>query len=50
MQINALVAYQSGEGLKPYSFELQPLQSYDCLIKVLACGICHSDIHMIDGD
>jgi alcohol/geraniol dehydrogenase (NADP+) len=50
MQINALAAYQSGEGLKSYSFEPAPLQNYDCLIKVLACGICHSDIHMIDND
>ncbi len=50
MQIHALAAYQSGEDLKPYSFEPAPLESYDCLIKVLACGICHSDIHMIDGD
>lgn len=50
MKINALASYQTGEPLKDYSFDPGQLQGYDCLIKVLACGICHSDIHMIDGD
>lgn len=50
MQINALAAHQLGEALKPYSFEPKERQNYDCLIKVLACGICRSDIHTIDND
>lgn len=50
MKINALASYQTGEPLKDYSFDPGQLQDYDCLIKVLACGICHSDIHMIDND
>ncbi|MFB2838592.1 NAD(P)-dependent alcohol dehydrogenase [Floridanema evergladense] len=50
MKINALASYQTGEPLKDYSFDSGELQDYDCLIKVLACGICHSDIHMIDND
>ncbi|HEY9300981.1 MAG TPA: NAD(P)-dependent alcohol dehydrogenase [Phormidium sp.] len=50
MKINALASFQTGEPLKDYNFDPGELQDYDCLIKVLACGICRSDIHMIDGD
>lgn len=50
MQINALAAYQAGDELEPYQYDTEQLQSYDCIIKVLACGICHSDLHMIDND
>jgi alcohol/geraniol dehydrogenase (NADP+) len=50
MQINALAALEKGAALQPFSFPAAPLKAFDCAIKVLACGICHSDIHMIDGD
>lgn len=50
MQIQALAAHQKGETLKPYNFDPGQLQNYDCLIEVLACGICHSDIFMVDND
>ena len=50
MQINALAAYQKGEALKSYNFEPGEVENHDCLIKVLSCGICHSDIHIIDDD
>jgi alcohol/geraniol dehydrogenase (NADP+) len=50
MQINALAALEKGAPLQPFSFQSAPLQAFDCAIKVLTCGICHSDIHMIHGD
>ncbi len=50
MQINALAALEQGATLQPFSFQAAPLKAFDCAIKVLACGICHSDIHMIHGD
>lgn len=50
MQINALAAIEKGAALQPFSFQAAPLKSFDCAIKVLACGICHSDIHMIHND
>jgi alcohol/geraniol dehydrogenase (NADP+) len=50
MQINALAAIEKGGALQSFSFEAPPLKAFDCAIKVLACGICHSDIHMIDDD
>jgi uncharacterized zinc-type alcohol dehydrogenase-like protein len=50
MQINALAALEKGAPLQPFSFHAEPLKAFDCAIKVLACGICHSDIHMIHDD
>jgi alcohol/geraniol dehydrogenase (NADP+) len=50
MQINALAALEKGAALQPFSFPAAPLKAFDCAIKVLACGICHSDIHMIHDD
>ena len=50
MQINALAALEKGAPLQPFSFQAAPLKSFDCAIKVMACGICHSDIHMIHDD
>jgi uncharacterized zinc-type alcohol dehydrogenase-like protein len=50
MQINALAALERGAALQPFSFQAAPLKAFDCAIKVLACGICHSDIHMIHND
>lgn len=31
--------------LAPYNFERRELKEHDVLIKILYCGICHSDIH-----
>ncbi len=50
MQIQALAAYNQGATLEPYTFELKQPKANQCLIKVLACGICHSDIHMLNND
>ena len=50
MQIEGLAAKTQGAKLQPYTFETASPQNYQCIIKVLACGICHSDIHMIDND
>jgi alcohol/geraniol dehydrogenase (NADP+) len=50
MQINALAAFEKGAELQPFSFQAAPLKAFDCAIKVMACGICHSDIHVIDDD
>lgn len=49
MQIHALAAKQKGAPLEPFSFETKALGAYDCTIKVLACGICHSDLYMMDN-
>ena len=50
MNVNALAAYAPGEALRPFEYEAGPLGAHQCLIKVHACGICHSDIHCMDND
>ena len=50
MQIQGLAAKSPGAKLEPYGYEAESPRDFHCIIKVLACGICHSDIHMVDND
>ena len=50
MQITALAAKKAGGLLEEYKFDVAAPKVHECLIKVLNCGICHSDLHMIDND
>lgn len=50
MKIQALAVKKRGGILEEYSFDVASPKEQECLIKVLNCGICHSDIHMIDND
>ena len=50
MDIHALAAYAPGESLRPFEYETGPIGGHGCLIRVLACGLCHSDIHVVDND
>lgn len=50
MKINAFAAKQESGPLTAWSYDSDELHCQDCVIRVDACGICHSDIHMIDND
>lgn len=50
MKIQALAALVKQEELKDFSYESISLSENECIVKVHTCGICHSDIHMIDND
>ncbi len=45
-----LAAMKPGEKVVPFQYYLAPLGDHDVLIDVLYCGICHSDIHALDGE
>jgi len=47
---NAYAAMEEGIVVKPWKFPLNELGPNDVEIKVTHCGICHSDIHTINGD
>ncbi len=49
-QINALAALSRGAPLEPFRYPIPDLGPQDCLVRVTACGICHSDVHMVDDD
>lgn len=48
--IRAYAAHTAGGPLEPYSFEAGPLGDDEVEIRVEHCGICHSDLAMIDSE
>ncbi len=43
-------ASEAGNALTPYDFEPAPLKPTDVEIEISHCGVCHSDLHLIDND
>jgi len=50
MSVNAYAAYEPKGGLKPFKYDSGDIGPHDVEIKITHCGICHSDIHLIDND
>lgn len=50
MHIHALAATSRGAPLEPYSYKAPKLGAHQILVRALACGVCRSDLHMIDND
>lgn len=48
--IHAYAATSAKGSLEPYSFDPGPLGAEDVEIQVSHCGICHSDLSMLDND
>lgn len=48
--INAYAATEAGAPLRPFSFEPGELGHEEVEIKVTHCGICHSDLSMLDNE
>ena len=49
-RIDAYAAREAGASLAPYDFEPDALGPHDVEIAITHCGICHSDLHLIDND
>lgn len=50
MVFHGYVAHNPGDTLVPYTYEPEPLGAEDVEVAISHCGICHSDVHIIDGD
>ncbi len=50
MKVNAYAAFEKGGELKPYEYELGELRHDEVDVEVMYCGICHSDLSMLDND
>lgn len=50
MPYHAYAGHQAHQPLEPFIYDPPPLGEYDVEIKISHCGICHSDIHILDGD
>ncbi len=48
--VNAYAAFESGGELKPFEYEPVALNPTDVDIAVEHCGICHSDLSMLNND
>jgi alcohol/geraniol dehydrogenase (NADP+) len=50
VSISAFAALAAKQALAPYAYEPAPLAAVDVEIDISHCGICHSDLHLIDDD
>jgi uncharacterized zinc-type alcohol dehydrogenase-like protein len=49
-RVDAFAALEAGASLAPFDYEPAALGPHDVEIEIMHCGICHSDIHLIDND
>jgi len=48
--IKAYAAHEPGGELKPFEYDPGALKAQDVEINVEYCGICHSDLSMLNND
>ena len=49
MIMKAAVLYRLHDGLRVESVDLGPPRQGEVLVRIAACGVCHSDLHVIEG-
>ena len=49
-QIRAYAAMKAGEQLVPYQFDAGELKPHQVEVKVEYCGLCHSDLSVINNE
>ncbi len=49
-EFKGLAAHAAGAHLLPYKYDPGKLSGTDVEVKISHCGICHSDVHLIDND
>ena len=50
MKVHAHAADEPGSELEPFTYEIDQIDAFDCVVEVEACGLCRSDLHMLDDD
>lgn len=48
--IHAYAVRKSKTALKPFSYKEPKIGPYDVEIQITHCGLCHSDVHLVDND
>jgi uncharacterized zinc-type alcohol dehydrogenase-like protein len=48
--IRGLATHAAGAQLLPYKYSVEELGLHEVEVKITHCGVCHSDIHLIDND
>lgn len=49
-QMHCMILEKPGEPLKPMKFPVPAAGQGELLLKVQACGICRTDLHVVDGE
>ena len=49
-EIHGLAAHAAGAQLLPYKYAVSEIASTDVEVSISHCGVCHSDVHLIDND
>src|ERR1700678_3111006 len=49
-EIHGLAVHAAGAHLLPYKYDPGALGPFEVEIKISHCGVCHSDVHLIDND
>ena len=50
IEIRGLAVHAAGAQLVPYRYEPGELKANEVEVRISHCGVCHSDIHLIDND
>ncbi len=50
MKTTGYAAHSADSEMVPYHFERRDLRPNDVAIEILYCGVCHSDLHTVNGD
>ncbi|MEP0814580.1 MAG: NAD(P)-dependent alcohol dehydrogenase [bacterium] len=50
VKVNCYAAFEAKGRLLPHKFDKPKLAPHEIEIAITHCGICHSDVHLIDGD
>lgn len=50
VEIHGLAVHAAGAQLVPYKYDPGELKADEVEVKISHCGVCHSDIHLIDND
>ena len=50
MTINAYAAHEAKAPLQKFHYDEAEKGAFDAEIEISHCGICHSDLHLLDGD
>jgi uncharacterized zinc-type alcohol dehydrogenase-like protein len=49
-EIHGLAVHAAGAHLLPYKYDAGELKDEEVEVKISHCGVCHSDVHLIDND
>jgi alcohol dehydrogenase (NADP+) len=46
---SGFAALERGGAIAPFSFERRAVRSHDVAVRILYCGICHTDLHAVNS-